>query len=165
MKTSTYIGALLPVLVQISVAWYFGKDAAQPSQAGFKLVSLEDNAVLVSDPDVLYYNWTSQEIAITDEASQRLLERGDSLYNMTSGFIITINGEEVYRGVFRMAVHSAIPPAPQISILFPSMLFPSETQNYGSMRLFYPFFEPPDDQPEANAKFYQHFENSGKMIY
>ena len=139
MKTSTYIGALLLVLVLISVAWYFGKDSAQPSQEGFKLVSLEDNAVLVSDPDVLYYNWTSQEIAIADEASQRLLEGGDRLYNFTSGFVITIDGEEVYYGVFRMAIHSAIPPAPQISILFPSMLFTSETQNYGSMRMFYPF--------------------------
>jgi hypothetical protein len=165
MKTSTYIGALLLVLLLISVAWYFGKDSAQPSQEGFKLVSLEDNVVLVSDPDVLYYNWTSQEIAITNEASQRLLEEGDGLYNFTSGFVITIDGEEVYHGVFRMAIHSAIPAAPQISILFPSMLFTSETQYYGSMRKFYPVFEPPNDQPEANTKFYLHFENSGKMIY
>ena len=121
--------------------------------------------MLISEPDILSYNWTSQEIAITDAASHRLIERGDSLYSFTNGFVIKIDGEEVYRGVFRMAIHSAIPSPPQISIMFPSMLFPSETENYRALRMFYPFFEPPSDQAEANAKFSQHFETAGKMLY
>ena len=164
MKASTYVGALLLVLALVSVAWYFGRNASQTYKEGFQTVSLEDNEILISDSDIQSYNWTSQEIAITDSASQRLLERGDSLYSL-KGFVIKIDGEEIYRGVFRMAIHSAIPTTPQISIMFPSMLFPSETENYGALRMFYPFFEPPSDQPESNAKLSQHFEEAGKMIY
>jgi hypothetical protein len=125
---------------------------------------LENNAVLISDPDILSYNWTSQEIAITDSAAHRLVEMEDSLYSFTGSFVIRIDGEEVYRGIFRMAVHSAIPSPPQICIMFPSILFPSENEDYHSMRMFYPSFDLPGDQPEANAKLHQHFEEAGKMI-
>jgi hypothetical protein len=165
MKASTYVGALLLVLALVSVAWYFGRNASHTYKEGFQIVSLEDNEILISDSDIQSYNWTSQEIAITDSASRRLLEREDSLYSLTSGFMIKINGEELYRGVFRMAIHSAIPPAPQISIMFPSMLFSFGTENYNAMMMFYPFFEPPGNQPEADAKLFHHFESAGKIIY
>jgi hypothetical protein len=163
MRASTYVGSLLVVLVLLSVAWYFGRNASEPSQEGFKIVSLEDKGVLISDSDIMSYNWTSQEIAIMDVASQRLRNRGDNLYSFASGFVITIDGEEVYRGVFRMAIHSAIPSPPQISIMFPSALLGSEIDNYGAIRMFYPWFQPPIDQPEANAKLYDYFSESGKL--
>jgi len=84
---------------------------------------------------------------------------GDRLYSFT-GFLIRIDGEEVYRGVFRSAFMSAISDPPKISILFPS-----EIENHNAIRMFYPGFEPPSDQPEANAKLVEYFEESNKLSY
>jgi hypothetical protein len=133
------------------------------SEAGFRIYSIENNFLLISDADILSYNWTSQEMAITLEASERLTKTGD-LYSWT-GVVIKIDGEETYHGIFREYIMSAIPASPRICILFPSMLFPSESINYGAIRMFFPFFEPPDDQQVNNAKILQYFEKTGKLRY
>ena len=167
MNRKLWMGTLLVfvALASVSAAWFFRGLVRQPSEEGFRLVFLQDNELLISDADVLSYNWTSQEVAITVAASERLMAMGDDLYSFSGGFVISIDGEEVYRGIFRMAVHSAIPESPKISIMFPSMLFPSNIENCGAVRMFYPFFEPPSNQPEANARLFQHFEASGKLTY
>ena len=93
------------------------------------------------------------------------MDIGDSLYSFDNGFVIRMNGKEVYRGVFRTAIMPAIPSPPRISILFPSMLFPSETENHNAIRMFYPASEPPNDEPEANAKSFQYFKDVDKLAY
>jgi hypothetical protein len=110
------------------------------------------------------YNLTSQEIAITEIASERLVSMGDELYSFT-GFLIKIDGEEVYRGVFRSAVMSAIPSSPKICILFPSLFLQRGIVNHNAIRMFYPRFKPPSDQPEANTKFSEYFGEANKLIY
>jgi len=164
MRRRIWIGLVLIVAASISAVWFFRGYVAPPSEEGFRLVSLENNALLISDADVVSYNLTSQEIAITDTASERLVSMGDGLYSF-KGFVIRIDGEEVYRGVFRSAFMSAIPGPPKISILFPSMLFPSEIENHHAIRMFYSGFEPPSDQPEANAKLVEYFEKANKLNY
>jgi hypothetical protein len=158
MKKSIWLGLLLITVVTVSAVWFLSGQMNPSSEEGFRLVSLENNSLLISDADVVSYNCTSQEITIVEAASQRLQRMGDDLYSFTDGFIIRIDGEEVYRGVFRTAFMSAIPEPPNISILFPSMVFPSETENYSAIRMFFPWFEPPSDQSEANARFSQYFE-------
>jgi len=165
MKRSVWLGLCLVVLASFSAFWFLKSNVTPPLEDEFRMVSLENNVLLISDADILSYNWTSQEIAITDVASERLVDIGDSLYSFDNGFVITIDGEEVYRGVFRTAVMSAIPSPPRVSILFPSMLFPSETENHNIIRMFYPGFEPPSDQLEANARFFQYFEDVDKLTY
>ena len=162
MKKRLWLFFLLVLIVSVIAGWLFRGYLTQPSEAGLRIVSLESNEVLISDADVLSYNLTSQEITITDQASDRLTALGDSLYRFTDGFVIRIDGEEIYRGVFRMAIHSAIPSPPKISILYPSMLFPSETENRNAIRMFYPTFEPPSNQPEKYAKFVQYFKTRGR---
>ena len=134
-------------------------------ESGFSLVSLKDNKLLISDNDVLSYNWTSQEIALSDAASQRLINRGDNLYNFSDVFAIIINGEELYQGVFRSPIMSAIPQSPKISIMFPSMLFPSQSANNHAIRMFYPSFQPPIDQQEKNLKLSQYFKEANKLTH
>jgi len=165
MKRWVWTGLALVILVSISALWLFRGHVAQSPENGIRIVSLENNALIISDVDILSYNWTSQEITIADEASDRLEGMGDSLYSFSSGFVIRINGEEVYRGVFRAAYMSAIPEYPRISILFPSMLFPSETENRNAIRIFCPWFEPPSDQPEENAILFDYFVDVNKLSY
>jgi hypothetical protein len=164
MKTKLWIGILI-IVVSILAAVLLASYLAKPAEEGFTVIFLEDNTVLISGNEVLSYNWTSQEIAIADAASERLLGKGDSLYSFSKGFVMRINGEEVYQGVFRLSVHSAIPSSPKISIMFPSTLFQSEPDNYHAVRMFYPSFEPPSDQPEANTKLSEYFEDAGKLLY
>jgi hypothetical protein len=130
----------------------------------FRLVFLENNALLISDSDIVTYNLTSQEIIITEVAQERLVNMGDELYSFT-GFIININSEEVFQGVFRSAVMSAIPSPPKICILFPSMLLQSGNENPNAIRIFYPQFELPNDHQEVNIKFTEYFEKANKLIY
>ena len=163
MERRIWIGFLLVVLASISALWFFGSYMMQPSEAGFRIYSIENNALLISDADILSYNWTSQEMAITPEASERLTEMGD-LYSWT-GFVIKIDGEEIYRGIFRTYDTSATPASPRISILFPSAFFPFQSVNYGAMRMFWPFFQPPSDQPVNSAKIFQYFEKINKPKY
>jgi hypothetical protein len=135
-----------------------------PPEEGFRLIFLEDNALLISGSDIVSYNLTSQEIAITEAASERLANMGDELYSFT-GFLIKIDGEEVYQGVFRSAFMSAIPGPPKICILFPSMHLQSGIENHNAIRMFYPRFEPPSDRQEANAKFSEYFGEANKLIH
>jgi hypothetical protein len=165
MKKRMWISLLLIVLVLIAALWIFRSYLSQPSEAGFNLISLKDNALLISDADVLSYNWTSQEMFLTDGASQRLNRLGDNLYSYTDGFVIKIDGKETYQGVFRSPTMSAIPEPPKISIMFPSMLFPADTTNNHAVRMFYPSFQPPADQPEKNSKLSQLFEEINKLTH
>lgn len=163
MRRRIWIGLLLVAFTSISALWFFGSYMTQPSEVGFRIYSLQNNALLISDADILSYNWTSQEMAITPEASERLTQMGD-LCSWT-GFVIKIDGEEIYRGVFRTYDMSATPASPRISILYPSAFFPFESVNYGAIRMFWPFFQPPNDQPVNNAKILHHFEKISKLIY
>ncbi len=165
MKRRIWIWFLLVAIASISAVWFFRSYMMAPLEPGFRIYYLKNNALLISDGDIISYNWTSQEIAITDEASERLRAIGENLYSFNTGFVIKINGEEIYRGVFRLATMSAIPSSPKISIMFPSMFFPSQTENYGAIRMFYPFFEPPGDQQTSNAKIFQYFEQNNKLRY
>ena len=71
----------------------------------------------------------------------------------------------MYRGVFRSPIISAVPSPPQISIMFPSMLFPSELENYNAVRMFFPAFQPPNDQTEKNLRLSQYFEVVSKLTF
>lgn len=166
MKRGVWIGLALIVLVLVTALYFLESSMVkEPSEEGFRIVASQDNVVLISDVDVLSYNWTSQEMSITDAASQRLLGLGDSLYSFSAGFIIKINGEEIYRGVFRAAYMSAIPAPPKISILFPSLTYPSGVENPKAMMLFYPSGKLPTDQSEANTKLSNYFEKVNKLTY
>ena len=163
MERRIWIGLLLVVLALLSALLFFSSYTMHPSEAGFRICSIENNALLISDADVLSFNWTSQEMVITTEASERLTKIGD-LYSFT-GFVIKIDGEEIYRGIFRTYDTSATPASPRISILFPSAFFPFQSVNYGAIRMFFPFFQPPSDQPVNNAKIFDYFEKINKLEY
>jgi hypothetical protein len=165
VKKRNWLIFMLVFLTLITALGIFRSDIWQPSEARFSLISLRDNTLLISDKDILSYNWTSQEMALTDGASQKLIQMGENLYSFTDGFVIKIDDKEVYQGVFRSPIMSAIPAPPKISIMFPSMLFPSESENHHAIRMFYPDFQPPNNQQEKNSKLSQCFEEINKLTY
>jgi hypothetical protein len=163
MKRTIWVALLLVLLLSVSTVWFFVGRSTPPSLTGFRITTIGTNVTLISDADILSYNWTSQEMAITPQASARL-NATKGLYNWT-GFVITIDGGVAYGGVFRAYTMSAIPAPPAISILFPSVTFPSQSTNYGAMRMFYPGFQPPGDQSASNVKLIQHFQKTNRLTY
>ena len=163
MRRRILISATLIFVMLVIVVGLFLDSMASSSKEKFTLIFLENNVLLISDADVVSYNVTNQEIAITEIASERLVGMGDELYSFT-GFEIRIDGEALYQGVFRSAIMSAIPGPPRICVLFPSMFLQSGIESNNAIRMFYPGFEPPSDQIEANAKFRDYFGQATKLI-
>ena len=157
------IGAALISATLIIVVVLILGSGMSPSKEGFTLTFLENDVLLISDAEFVSYNVTSQEIAITEIASERLLDMGDELYSFT-GFVIRIDGETVYQGVFRLSVMSAIPGPPKICVLFPSMSLQSGIENNNAIRMFHPGFEPPSNQKDANTQLSDYFRQANKLI-
>jgi hypothetical protein len=154
------------IVAVAATAWVY-KDNLLPSskeRSGLTLTSQIDHSMLLSDVDVVSFNLTSQEIILTEAASQRLIAMTDSLYNFTNVYLLKLNGEEIYQGIFRSVVMSALPAPPKVAILYPSFDFSSNTENDHAIRLFYPSFQPPSDLSEMNEKIAQYFQDAGKLI-
>ncbi len=156
MKKRIWASILL-VFVVLAGLWFFTSNWLPASESGFKLSSLEDDSLFVSDSDILSFNVTSQEIILTDQASQRLTQMGDELYRSVG--VVKINGEEIYQGLFRTAYMSLIPPPSKVTIFFPSDM----TDDH-AVRLYHTF-EPSSDMQEQNAKVIQYFEAANKLTY
>ncbi|MCW4010264.1 MAG: hypothetical protein NWF05_06540 [Candidatus Bathyarchaeota archaeon] len=156
MKKLLWVSLALIVLVVLAGLGVFRGAWLPASEDGFQLVSVEDNSLFVSDPDIVSYNSTSQEITLTAQASQRLTQMGDELYR--SVVAIRINGEEMCQGLFRTAYMSSIPPPSKISIFFPSDL----TDDH-ALRLLYAQSEPSSNLQENYVKFIQYFDDANKL--
>jgi hypothetical protein len=53
MERRIWIGLLLVVLASLSALLFFSSYTMHPSEAGFRIYSLQNTAVLVSDADIL----------------------------------------------------------------------------------------------------------------
>ncbi len=165
MKKRLWISFLLVPLLSTAGFLIFSYYVNQSFQPGFSLTILKDNTVLISDADVLSYNWTSQEMVLSEAASQKIMSRGESLYNFAEEFSVRIDDQEIYRGIFRSPTMSALPAPPKIAIMYPSIVLPSASQNIHAIRLFYPGFQAPEDRAESNVELSQHFAETGRLSY
>jgi hypothetical protein len=166
LKKQVYVGILMVVIVAVAALLVFQSgllDSPHHDNTGFTMVSLNDNSVLLYDSDVLQFNSTSQELLLTDTASQRLQSLGINLYNFSNVVSIRVNGEEIYRGIFRNAAMSAVPQPPTIAILYPSITFPEGTVKNCTIQLFYPSFTPPSDMQAMNTKLTNFFEDTYRV--
>jgi len=166
LKWASILAVICIGVAAVAGAWWVYKENSPvPKQEkGFVLALNDDSAPLISDCDILSFNLTSQEIAITDNASERLANLGNGLYNFSSVYIFRVNGEEVYQGIFRSAIMSAVPQPPKIAFLYPSFDYLTNEENNHTIRLFYPNFEVPGDQTENNAKLVAYFQEAGKVV-
>ncbi|MFX1513025.1 MAG: hypothetical protein ACFFCQ_10595, partial [Promethearchaeota archaeon] len=81
MRRKILISSVLILAILILVVGLFFGSMESPSKERFTLTFLENNVLLISDADIVSYNMTSQEIAITEIASERLVDMGNKLYN------------------------------------------------------------------------------------
>jgi hypothetical protein len=170
-RVNKLVWASIIAVVCISLAavagawWVYNENSFLPKQdKGFVLALNDGSLTLLSDADIISFNLTSQEIAITDNASERLTNFGNGLYNFSSVYVFRVNSEEVYQGIFRSAIMSAVPSPPKIAVLYPSFDYLTNEENNHAIRLFYPNFEVPGYQTENNAKLVAYFQEAGKVV-
>jgi hypothetical protein len=157
------LAVIIAVAAVVIIQNTLGNASENKPETGFTVVILSDNSTLLSDADIISFNSTSQEFTLTQNASERLQQAGYSLYNFTNPVSIRINGEEIYRGIFRNAAMSAVPQPPTIAILYPSITFPEGTEKNCTMQLFYPSFTPPSDMQAMNTKLTHFFEYTNRL--
>jgi hypothetical protein len=167
LKKKASIGVLLIVVVVVAAVLIYQNSLTETPETapddGFTMVYLSDNSTLLSDSDILSFNSTSQEFNLTDAATQRLQAAGDNLYNFSNVVSVRINGEEIYQGIFRSAVMSAVPELPTVAILYPSITFPGGAEKENAMRIFYPGFTVPSDMQAMNTKLTSFFEDTNRL--
>ena len=100
---------------------------------------------------------SSHELILNEEYADRLRKREEPL---TGDFIITIEGEEVLRGIFVPPVVSRSYPSIEVVIVYPS--FQSDYQTM-KIQMGYPWDEPTENDPRNNSKMMQYFDSIGKL--
>ena len=90
--------ALSFIAVAAIVGWFILRHQLQISKGVFGIYLLENNELVISDEDVVWYNRTSHEIKLSTEGVRKIEALQVSLYG--SPFVVRINGERIYNGTF-----------------------------------------------------------------
>ena len=75
-----------------------------PSEEGFGIYLLEPDELVISDLEIISYNKTSHNIKLTDAGVEKIESLQVPLNG--AGFVIKVDGEEIYRGAFWSPISS-----------------------------------------------------------
>ena len=91
--------AVMLIVVSVIIGWLILGSQLQ-GQKGFGVYLSEDNDLVISDKDIMFYNWTSHHIRLNGEGIDRVKGMGffDKLYHKS--FVVMLNGREMYNGSF-----------------------------------------------------------------
>ena len=156
MKKSTSIIILLTTIIIISIL----RTIVFPPQHnadGFTLILSKDGTKILSDNDIECYNRSSHELILTEECADRLRKMKEPL---TGDFIITIDGEEVLRGIFVPPVVSRSYPSTEVVIVYPSFQSDYHTMK---IQMGYPWDEPTEYDPRNDNMMMQYFDLLNKL--
>ncbi|WDV44238.1 hypothetical protein PV797_11945 [Clostridiaceae bacterium M8S5] len=74
---------------------------------------------LLSVKDFVYYKWQDHSFELTTDAKEMILSRKEDLYRKP--FVVVVNGENMYAGVFSLMTSSYAYPIPTILIEKPCL--------------------------------------------
>jgi hypothetical protein len=128
----------------------------QEPHGGFGIYVSGNNQLIISDRDIVWYNWTSHEIKLTAEGVGKI----EALKVPMSGtpFVIKLNDKEIYNGSFWVSISSISYSGIVINTL--------EIQNnIVKIEKGYPssgFFKGTD--PRNNSEIFDYFQKIGKLV-
>ena len=157
MEKNTPLVILLVAVVSLAAFWFYLDHQTQPSKNGFGIYLSQNNAQVISDADVQYYNGTSHQITLTDACAERMRNMKGLLQG---DFVVKIDGEEAYHGIFVPPIVSRTYPPTEAVIVFPTF---SESYSTMKIQMGYPWDQPTAQDPRNNTKILQHFEKSGRL--
>jgi hypothetical protein len=77
-----------------------------PNTEGFGIFFTENNELVISEKEIIFYNTSSHEIILTEEGSRRIKNLSLNLPMDGKSFVLRINDKEIYRGWFWSPISS-----------------------------------------------------------
>jgi hypothetical protein len=152
-KKSALVVVIL-TFIGIAVAGWFL--LSHQLQGSFGIYLLENNKLVISDEDIVWYNRTSHEIKLTEVGANKIQRLQVSLYGKP--FVVKINGEEICNGSFVTPI-SSIPPPPS------EVVIETLVQNNAiKIQKGYPPSQFGAEDPRNNPKIFDYFQNIKKLV-
>jgi len=158
MKYRIIVAAIiLLAMVVVIISWLILSAQVQ-GEKGFGIYLSENNELILSDKDIVFYNRTSHQIKVNEEGINRI--RNLDLYHKS--FTVKLNGREMYNGSF----WSDIDSMSHSSVVMVDILAIQHGQT-DTIRIepCYPsimFCEGVD--PRGNAEIFNYFKSVGKLV-
>jgi hypothetical protein len=108
---------------------------------------------LISEADIIAYNWTNHAMKVTPETQDRLPEPGAS----GTPFVVVADGVRVYVGLFWTMLSSFTPQRPYIVVL------PGHSQHPVTWYIKPGWFRPLDPDPRSDLRIKQTLMALGKL--
>jgi hypothetical protein len=156
VKKSTTIVILLIAVIIISLLRTYIYPP-QHGSAGFSIILVKDRTKIISDNDIVSYKISSHEFTLNKECTDRLKKMKEPL---TGDFVITIDGEEVLRGIFVPPVVSRSYPSTEVVIVYPSL---QSDYRIMKIQMGYPWDEPGEYDPRNDTRMTQYFDQLDKL--
>ena len=141
-----YLVIVIICIAFVSCCWLL---YGQPKKRnGFGIYLLENNSLIISDGNIIFYNKTSHEIRLTKEGIEKIEETQATLYGR---FVVKIDENEIYQGTF-------VPP--YVSRSFPSseiVIIPIVQNANLKIQMGYPRQEISDEDPRKNAEIFEYY--------
>jgi len=152
-KKSALVVVVLTIIGIAVVGWFL---LSYQLQGRFGIYLLENNELVISDEDIVWYNRTSHEIKLTEVGVNKIQRLHVSLYG--NPFVVEINGEKICNGSFVTPISSISPPPSEIVI---------ETliqNNAVKIQKGYPPSQFGAEDPRNNPKILDYFQNNKKLV-
>jgi hypothetical protein len=147
------IGSVVAI-VGFAVAGYFL--LSHQSQGCFGIYLIENNKLVISDEDIVWYNRTSHEIRLTELGVKNIEGLQVSVYG--NPFAAKIGGVQIYNGLFVTPISSISQPPSEVVI---------ETvvhNNTIKIQMGYPPSQFVAEDPRNNSKIFDCFQSIKKLV-
>lgn len=109
---------------------------------------------IISEADLISYNWTNHAMKVTPETQDRLPQQPDL---RGTPFVVVADGERRYIGVFWTMLSSFTPQRPYIVVL------PGHSQHPVTLDIKASWFRPLDPDPRSDLRIKQTLTALGKL--
>jgi hypothetical protein len=155
--------ALVVTLIGVAViiGWFFLGNQLQ-GQKGFEIYLSENNELVISDKDIMFYNWTSHNIRLNSEGIDRIkgMDFYEKLYHKS--FVVMLNGKEMYNGSFWSDADSMPPSGIVILDIIAIQYGKTDTLRIEPCYPSVQFCKGVD--PRNNSEIFDHFQSIGKLV-
>ena len=147
------IGSVVAI-VGFAVAGYFL--LSHQLQGSFGIYLSENNKLVISDEDIVWYSRATHEIRLTELGAEKIEGLHVSVYG--DPFVVKIGGEKIYNGLFVIPL-SSVGQQPSEAVI--------ETlvqNNTIKIQMGYPPSQFGAEDPRNNPKIFDYFQSIKKLI-
>jgi len=148
---------LVTILAAIATgaAWYYLNIRLAISDSEFGIYLLENDELVISDEDIMWYHRDSHEIELTDEGARKIQALKVGVYG--EPFVIKLGDEEIYNGSF----WSPISSVPYQGIVIETYFYGND--NVIKLEKGYPPSSFRGFDPREDPRILYHFRRMGKL--